>query len=344
MSLKSAAKLGLFQAARSSGMNIAGRWARRSKLLVLCYHGVVPEYREEDAFLYRTTVSTADFDSQLSILNRCFQPISMQDLLDHVYANAELPTRPVLVTFDDGFRNNLTNAAPLLKKHGIPAVFHVTTGHIGTSRILWPQDLAARVLRWSRKTVPVPGGEQPLPADLSRRAAFVKRLVAQCQALPDEERRAYLETLKHGPRGRHGDGHEDLFQFMTWDEVRQLCEEGFAVGSHTISHPILTRLGTESLVRELEESKKKIEEETGRDCSPLAYPNGREEDFSGEVIKAARAVGYRIAFAVTERINAPPLDRFAVRRYSIGREPIAGFHARISGSYNLFKKALTGTD
>jgi peptidoglycan/xylan/chitin deacetylase (PgdA/CDA1 family) len=81
---------------------------------VLCYHGIVGEDRPDERFLYRNTISCRQFAVQLEFLRRHFHPISLADLIDCLQRRVLLHPRSVLVTFDDGYRNNLTNAAPLL--------------------------------------------------------------------------------------------------------------------------------------------------------------------------------------------------------------------------------------
>jgi hypothetical protein len=153
-------KAALYSAARYSGLN----WAFRRNLgsrypLVLCYHGIVGEDRRDQHFLYRNTVSRRQFQLHLEFLNRHFHPISLGDLIDHMQRGVALKPCSVLVTFDDGYRNNLTNAAPLLLKNSTPALFNVTTGYIGRPDVLWPDEVNLRVLHWPDSSMPHPSPE-----------------------------------------------------------------------------------------------------------------------------------------------------------------------------------------
>jgi peptidoglycan/xylan/chitin deacetylase (PgdA/CDA1 family) len=85
------------------------------------------------------------------------------------------------------------------------------------------------------------------------------------------------------------------FATMRWDDLRALAERGVEIGSHTISHPHLPRLGDVELDRELRESRERIADELGRACRYLAYPYGDEDD---RVRRAARRTGYEAAFAL----------------------------------------------
>src|SRR3990167_2097406 len=174
MSFRTAARTMIYAGTKHIGVNALMRRASRGSLLVLCYHGVVSEGHPEDALRTRNTVSVREFREQLCIVCRFFTPVSAMDVLAFIEGGISLPDYPVLVTFDDGFRNNLTCAAPELERQGVPALFHVTTGLIGRDRLLWTQELDERILRWRYDRVPIPNGDQdaPLPSNVAARAGI----------------------------------------------------------------------------------------------------------------------------------------------------------------------------
>lgn len=340
--MKETIKSAVFHGLRLSGVNLLARRSQRARLLVLCYHGVVSDDGQRTPFLGRNTVTVAEFRRQLRVLRKLFNPISADDLLDHLCRERELKPGAVLVTFDDGFRNNLTLAAPLLLEEGVPAVFHVTTAYIGTREILWPQRLVEWVLRWPDDQFPLPGHQGTIPvapaAEIDRRIDLSEEIRALCKQLPDPRRQEYLREIgqRFGRPIEHND--PELYDFMTWDEVRKLHGMGFAIGSHTVNHPILTRLEPQQLRQELAESRAIIERELGAPCRILAYPNGGRADFSPSVMAAAGESGYEAAFSLMEGTNAFPLSPFAIDRVTIGGLSHAEFNARVSGSYGLLRK------
>ena len=103
-----------------------------------------------------------------------------------------------------------------------------------------------------------------------------------------------------------GTPHEHELTPMSWDELRELANAGWEIGSHTRTHPHLTQLGDEEMARELGDSRTEVEEALGLPCDTIAYPYG---DVDGRVTAAARAAGYRHAAALPGRWHSPrPLE------------------------------------
>jgi peptidoglycan/xylan/chitin deacetylase (PgdA/CDA1 family) len=314
-------------ACRYSGINRRQRLRLRRQLLVLGYHGVVSR-RQRDRLRYASTVNAAEFESHVRELRRHFHPISLADLRNWYEGADDLPDNPVLVTFDDGYRNNLTLAAPILQAYKIPCIFHISTGYIGTPRVLWTTELYNRFMAWPWTFVPTPeGGKAPVPKGGRERGLLAFELKEQCKKLSWEQLQSYLERLREAPAKVEED--EELERFMSWDEVRELRRQGFEIGSHTVEHPILSRVSPEQLHFELRESRRRLEQETGARCTTIAYPNG---SISQEVVDAAFQEGYRMGFTVIEKFTARPVNALAVNRVTVmGHLPVNDFLCRVSG-------------
>jgi peptidoglycan/xylan/chitin deacetylase (PgdA/CDA1 family) len=330
------AKYAVLGTAQHLGFNHILRAVHRRQLLIVLYHGVISA--PQDPLGY--TVHVAEFEHQIAILSRWFHPISLRDLTDALEGRGHLPERAVLVTFDDGYRNNLTLAAPILQRYGVPAVIHAATGYLGTDRILWVEEIRLRILHCRRETVPMPSGQldRLLPATMEERVALAHQVSELCKALADSEKQAYLNRLRELPVSFGEDYVEEAYAFLSWDEVRQLRAEGFAIGSHTVNHPILSALEPEPLGWELAESKRVIEQQLGEECTAFAYPNGRWRDVSDEVIEAVRRAGYKAAFLGIDRFNRDLSAPFTLTRMNIlGYLPQGVFHSRISGLVELWR-------
>ena len=203
------------------------------------------------------------------------------------------------MTFDDGYRNNLEVAAPELARRGIPALVAVTTDLLGSDRLLWPQELDERVLRWPERELPLPdGSSRPWPPTATAREAFASSLRERCKRLPSDARHDYLERLR-----RHelelDPWQRELYDFLTWDEVRELAGRAWTIASHTATHPILTQVSASHLEQELQRSRDRIEREVGVDCRALVFPNGGRRDVNAAVLAATGAAGYELGFVLT---------------------------------------------
>lgn len=326
----------IFGAADVCHANLLARKLHRGSLAVLCYHGVVERYRNALPVLHRNTVSVTEFESQIDYLVRFFTPVSGQHVVDSVEEEKLLPPNPVLITFDDGYRNNLTHAAPILRRKGVPAVFGVTTSYVGTRSILWADEILLRVLDWQHPALHAPTGLFRLPSAISERLLVARRISQGCKRIPIDTRNEFLAFLRSRTPPVPSYFDPEANEFMNWAEARQLADQGFDIGSHTVSHPILTGLTAEMVAAELRESRATIERHCRSSCTMLAYPNGSQEDYSSAILDEAERAGYRIAFSVEDRRAGRTPARFAIPRLLIpGHFPLPVFRAKVSGLYAL---------
>ncbi len=320
----------------SLGVNFLLRQRQKNKLVILCYHGVVSEDHMEDTYRYRNTVSVREFKQQLETIARAFTPVSGWEIIDWVAGKRNFPSHPIFITFDDGFRNNLTLGAPILLQMGIPAMVCITTGYIGKTKMLWPQEINERILNWPEKIIPLPGNlkDIEIPKELDSRILIADKIRKLCKVLPTSEREKYLKLIRIQEITLPN---KELYEFLNWDEIRELHHKGINIGSHTVNHPILSRLPREALHQELQESKRKIEQELGSACPWIVYPNGGHEDVSPAVFFQASQVGYKVGFTLAGTMNSSNQEHMALDRIPIpGHLPDCIFQSRISGLYNFF--------
>ena len=314
-------------AIQGSGANALMRQMLRGRVLVLAYHGVLPD-RLLSGFRDRNAVGVEELRVHLEFALRHYTAITTDDLWKWMREEQELPARSVLVTFDDGLRNNAVHAAPLLRKLGVPALFNLPTRNIETREMLWTHEIVERVLRWRARRIPMPTGYLA-PFESAELMASI--LNHRCKAIADGERVKYLATL----RSLQGDLESvcpERHDLMNWDDVRQLLRAGFEVGSHSHTHPILSRLSLPALETELRTSKKRIEQETGKDCRWVAYPNGGRADVSHKVLQVAENAGFDLGFVLDGQLAARDGHRFGVSRLQIpGRLSAAHVRAKLSG-------------
>ena len=314
-----------------------------SRITTLCYHGVIPKTLQHCDHGFYTTVSATEFRRQLEWLGRRFHVVSCAQIREHFLEARPLPPRPLLITFDDGYWNNFALAAPALRDYGFPATFFLSTNYIGSGDLFWFDDLPRHVMKWPGREIERPGGGEPLPLppDPAQRREVCRRIGSLCKRVPNPVRLAYLEYLRRGTADHELPWDENIYRILNWDEVRELARQGFEIGSHTQTHPILAQLEEDAIGSELEGSRAHIEAELGARCFALAYPNGTAADYDLRIQRRTAAAGFDLAFTMADRPYGSHEDRYTISRLGVlGHVPMGMFTFSVSGARALARRIV----
>ena len=336
---KTILQYGLAPAFYGAGLTAALRALRRCvrrdrRLLILVYHRVHEADRAQLNFLSETlAVSPARFDAQMAYLSRHYRVMPLAEALRSLEEAPTSAKDSVVITFDDGYRDNLTDALPALARYGLPATIFVATDHIGTGTLTWfdrlvplldALDLAAlRGCAASLLSTEIDGLiERYLAGSVAERKVAVNLLSEALKRLSEQRKRELLAAFAASERvslarDRHGgDGQARLM--LDWAEMRAMTRARIDFGSHTCSHPIMTRIPPGDLAHEVADSKRAIEAELGVPCVFFAYPNGRAEDCPERIGEFLADQGYAAACANVHGFNDAATDRMMLRRLPIG--------------------------
>lgn len=316
---------------------------RHNDPVILCYHGVVPDEVAEDPQRDGNLVGNSEFSEQMGFIARTMTPICLSDLDGWLSGASILPKNPVLVTLDDGYRNNLHYAAPVLLKYGIPAVIFPTVGYIGTDRLLWPTEVYRSILLWPSSMVPLPDGSALAvpPNDVHKRRALAEWTREFCKTLSEESANAYLLHLRESNFPALTPNEIEMFSFLSWEETCRLHQLGFMIGSHTMDHSILTRVSAEHRRHELHESRQQLERHLNTSCICIAYPNGSPTDYSPQILSDVAQAGYKLGFTINAGACTRNTDPLTLSRICIpGKLSRLGYQSRISGLHDLLRSTL----
>ena len=291
-------------------------------LHVLAYHRVVP--RPDDAFPFDRGVVDCDpdeFERHMALVARECSPIDLDLLLRFTRGEAELPPNPVLITFDDGYRDNIDCALPVLVRHHIPAVFFIASTYVTERRLFW-WDRIAYLLHNAQ----VASAHLHYPTELvfnpqSGRVALntALRLI---KTRPGLDLDRFLDDLGRAlgvPWDPDLERHLANQLIQTWDHVRALSAAGMEIGSHTRSHRVILTLEPDEIADELAGSRADIEREVGVSVRALSYPAGRPLRPVPPLEHAVEEAGYQLGFSTEARANflGRPLDLFDMARLTI---------------------------
>lgn len=229
-----------------------------------------------DVFMFHGTPRrhAAALERQLLVLASVFDVVPLDRL-----GEPGRGRRQVALTFDDGLRSNLSVAYPLLKTYGLPATFYVCPGLIDERKWIWNHEMRARIAGMDDRAFRtlIEGVNAP-----AARGAFIEWM----KQLDLTSRRRVQELVRRATRhfAATAAQHES-YDLATWDELARLDPAIVAIGSHTMSHSILTSLTKAEAAHEIAESRARIEDRLQRCVRHFCYPNGDSNAF---VVECAR--------------------------------------------------------
>lgn len=324
---------------RLGGLRLLESFYGRSRITVLAYHRVVdPDAPGFVGFRGNASATTSEFEQQMDWVAEHMNPVTIQQAVASL-DGGDLPDRAVLVTFDDGYRDNLTSAAPVLERRGIPATIFLATDHIGTSDPFW-WDLAA----WRFERHGPGGADLPVVGERtwSDYRAIAVDWIAAAKLLPDHRRVEAVDALGDVLGGDVGSVFEG--SLLTWSDVDALVSNGWTIGAHTCSHPILTRVSDPERVHaEVSGSVDRVREAIGADVLGFAYPNGQLGDFDDIARAAVTDAGVPLAFSLVPGPVRPAEvreDPLAIRRVYVHHgDDRVRFSAKVSGVPRIARRS-----
>lgn len=217
---------------------------------------------------------------QLRYLVRHFKIVSLEMMLDRL-RNGSFPlANEIVLTFDDGLRNNLTVVYPILRELQVPATMFVCPALVESGEWLWNHEMRCRL-----QILPAPELAE-LRMKLLAPGTSVEAIIEWMKTLRLQQRRLaeatiYQATASFQPTAAQ----REAFDIMSWDDLRSLDRNLITVGSHTLSHPILTTLSTEEIESEILESRRCLEEKLERKVDFFCYPNGSYDKRAHQLVQ-----------------------------------------------------------
>lgn len=252
------------------------------------------------------------FEAQMRFLARHRRVISLSRLVEQIRAGRSPAAGTVVITFDDGYRDTLDVAAPILARFELPMTLFLPTGYVGRAEAQWSDRLHAMFAARTRHELKLgSNGSGPFRLRDERQRAEAYRHVADCLlSAPRAHREEVLNDIGDQLRPVADTPRTTL----TWDEVRTLSNRfaGIEIGVHTVNHVDLHAQSAETVRAELAGSIDDVERELGRRPIHLAYPYGRysaaAESAAGE-LGLVSAVATEPADLVTAESNRYNLAR-----------------------------------
>ena len=293
-----------------------------TRLLVLGYHNI------ESTWRFPVDGSgMKKFARQMRILKRIANVVPLDAALQAIQAGRPLPPRAVAITMDDGYRDNLTSAVPIINRLAIPATIYLVPGFLSGAVRAWWEELAWAVGH-ARACVLNYGERQFELSSSTARAAALRDVESSLKQLDHTTRLAKVEDLVTALDPAGDFRGEELF--LNWDGARDLVRAGIAIGSHTMQHAILAREGEAEQRVDLQMSRRVLEDELRVPVRTLAYPNGTCADYNEGTLRAASDAGYSHAVTTWGAAVGAATPAYEVSRRMVDTEcPGIRFASRV---------------
>lgn len=291
------------------------------KLSILIYHQVLKEHD----FMRPDEPTAEDFKWQMALIAKYFTPMSLSEALAALKTRS-LPKNAICVTFDDGYINNLTVAAPILQMFDIPATFYIATSFMSGKNM------------FNDRIIDLIGDESKISLDLTavglselffssrnERANLSRNITSQVKRLSNDDRERIIDKL-------YSDNSQCDYnrKMMSSKQVKELSDLGFDIGAHTVDHPILKSLTLDKQQQQIFESQKQLELLLGKPVTNFAYPNGRlKTDYTFETAKLVKEAGLLSAVSTNKGVNKASTDVFQLNRFTPWDKSPIKFHLRL---------------
>ncbi len=275
-------------------------------------------------------MAPALFDLQMAYLSKSRRVVPLSQVIKQINAGLSPPAGTVCITFDDGYLDNLTTAAPILEKYNLPATLYLATGYVERSEAQW-----ADTLHWlfqrrtsNRLKITLLGIDAANLASDAPRAAVLTVLHRLLLEATYQERNQLLDELKHqllpegcAPR-----------LTMNWDEVRELRRRypSFEIGGHTRDHLDLRKHDGIVARSEISGCSEDVHRELGEPPRHFSFPYGRWCDETQQFVCTS---GWQSAVGISQKVRVDKAsDRFAIPRIEAPRT-MTDFRFMTSGAY-----------
>jgi len=292
-----------------------------NKLTILSYHGVTEKNDNEFINVQGKHILKEDFQEQMEFINNFCSPLSIDEWIQLRAEQKKMPPYPTVVSFDDGFKNNLDQAIPVLEKLSIPCIFYISSGMINSDEMFWVDKIEQCLAFTKEKKI-------SLFLDLlkyykidsyEKRIKLLIEIKSWCKSHhKSETERVIAELISETRISPQKDMHQN-YNTLTWDDLRFISNNDlFTIGGHSHSHSILSTLSDEELEIEVTNCTNEISRKLKIEINHFSYPEGQENHYNENVISLLKRVGIMCCPTAIYGFNDIDDDLFHLKRVMVG--------------------------
>lgn len=308
-------------------------------VIILCYHKISNIRNDYNM----VNVTPENFRYQMEYLSKKYSMVSLKNLSSEIYESAECV---FAVTFDDGYRNILYSALPILEAFSIPATAFITTENLGTKYENWTDSIMRAIFEPSSKKDYFECMDDDLRGrwytrNMEEKTAFYRKINYLFRHLGTQRRKKYECMLLKWAELPY-EGREEN-QILSMQELRKLSESPLiSIGGHCVTHPSLGALTKEEQEFEIANSIRVLKDITDLDIKYMAYPFGSRASYNTVTIELLKSYGIEMAFTTLNERITKETDPLQMPRVAMGNYGLEDFKQVIDNIISNQKRKTAG--
>ncbi len=258
-------------------------------------------------------IDSPTFMWQMEQLSRGWNVMTLREYSGVLRKGERLPSYTVVLTIDDGYRDFYMYAYPLLKKNALKATFFPSINFLDGKWLWW--DRINYVLdKTQKKDFFFEFSGKCFKLDLTtypKRVNSWSKLSNFCTGVDNDVKWEMISKLEKDLEVKLPPSPPEEYQAISWDELKEVHGNGIEIGSHTLDHPIMSKISMETLRDELAISKDRLEGFLGSEVESFCYPNGMPDDINDTVCENVENAGYKAAVVSYNHLRS---DRYRMPR------------------------------
>ena len=289
-------------------------------LTILCYHGVTKEKSDGIENYSQKHIHYETFKKQLNIIKNSYQVISMNDVIQIYKKKIKIKDKLLAITFDDGFKNNIEVAAPILDNYNFEATFYVTSGLINTNNLFWVDQLENSINSFEGDHIKIMiKGEASEFSTKSKKNKIetLNKIKIYCKNSMNSEKNRIVDFLNKISFSDHTNTRGvQNYNLMNWSDIKTINESNnFVIGGHSLKHDLFSKIELESdLKYDIKLSIELIQKKLGQKVIHYSYPEGQNIHFNKKVIEILKSNKILCCPSAIDGINKGSEDLFTLKR------------------------------
>ena len=294
-----------------------------NNIAIYLFHGVIKKNNHSVCNYTGKHIEAKLFSECMKRLSKSGVALSMDEILYNCLNSKKFPPNSFAITFDDGFENNISVAAPILYDLKIPSMIYITSGFIDENGMSWIDRIELAVEEALSQEIKVQWNDQTFRINsVESRIDFLRNVRKYVKNTPDCDANSFADelclTLGKTEQMKSND---DLFLKMSWNQVKMANEsELISIGGHSHTHEILSFLNEAQLIKEVDLSLQLLYKNAGVLPTHYSYPEGLQHCYSDQVINILKSRGVKCCPTAIDGTNDQHSDPFHLKRIMINAD------------------------